>query len=456
MPTHYRTRLLLVVLVCGVVAARLWVLDYARSQNTLVPEVGRVVTLQGTVADDPDVRATSLHLTIAATSLDGRPAQGNLLVFVDRTFTTHYGDTVEVRGRLESPQAFITDTGHEFDYPGYLAVRGIEVMMPKAQVKNVATAAPSLQGTLFDVKHAFEEKLERQLPEPQASLLEGILLGERRGVPKDVTQEFAISSLIHVVVLSGYNISLVSEAVFRVLAFLPRTLSMLGGWATIVLFALMTGGGATTVRACIMASVALLARYYHRPVVAMRALAAAVALMVLWNPLVLLYDPSFILSVLATFGLITLSPMVEMGLARYPLLRRKQMLGVRSIAASTIAVQIYILPALLYFTGILSFVALPANVLALPVVPATMFFGFVSGLLGFLHPLAGLLPSIVTDLLLRWILWVAHVGASLPGAFVTVAQFPAWVAIVAYVPLTWWASAKYRQSVSQEPANSHF
>jgi competence protein ComEC len=338
---------------------------------------------------------------------------------------------VVLRGNVELPESFETDTGHLFDYPKYLEVRGISALMRYGVVEEKASGGFSLIGALFTVKRQFERALEKVFVEPQAALAEGILLGERRALPEELTNAFIISGLIHVVVLSGYNISIVAEWVMRAFAFLPKIFALSGGGVVIILFALMTGGSATAVRACIMALIAILGRYLERPNDALRALLGAVLLMVLWNPLSTLYDPSFILSVLATFGLITISPFFEKKFTKIP-----EKFGLRSIAASTMAVQIYVLPALLYFTGVLSFVSFSANILALPVVSLAMLMSFLSGVLALLHPLLALLPALAADLLLRWIIVVAEVATAIPYSSTIVAAFPAWVAALCYIPLT--------------------
>jgi competence protein ComEC len=286
-------------------------------------------------------------------------------------------------------------------------------------------------------------------PQPDSSLLEGIELGERRALPEDLTHAFITSGLVHVVVLSGYNVSIVAESMLRVTSFLPKTLNYGVGGILMILFALMSGGGATTVRACLMGLIAILARYLNRPTDALRALVVAAAAMIMWNPLVALYDPSFILSVLATFGLITLSGTIERKLFFIP-----TMFGLRSIAASTLSVQIFVLPALLFITGVLSFVALPANMLALPVVPFAMLLGFLAGMAGLFHPILAYPFAIMDDLLLRWMMLVAMTADALPFSSVVAPAFPVWVAVAEYIPLTAFAIFVYIKSlVTRERRN---
>ena len=424
----------------GLVRADLF-LQSERQQN-LTTFVGEKTEVVGVVVNDPERRDTSLHVHIGVLTIDGRAARGKLLAQLPREQEVSYGDTVSVAGRVEEPQAFETDTGRIFDYRSYLRARGISAVMRYAVLESKTEAPLSLPKVLFSIKHAFTNSLERIFAEPQGSLLQGLLLGERRGLPQELTNAFIASGLIHVVVLSGYNISIVADGVLRIFAFLPRTLGFSLGGATIFLFVLMIGSGATAVRALIMGLIAILARYFGRSALALRALAVAAGGMVLWNPTSLLFDPSFILSVLATFGLITLSPWVESKLPKF----FSRVPQIHSIAASTIAVQIYVLPALLYMTGVLSLFALPANVLALPAVPFAMGFGFSAGLLGLIHPLLALPAALVTDLLLRFVMFVATAAHALPFSATVVATFPLWVAIVAYIPLTALALSLYNRS----------
>lgn len=410
----------------------------------LTSYVGEVSALSGVVVSDPEEREYTTHARVAVDTIEGDKV--SLVVLAKLPPRTHllYGEKVVLKGTLEAPESFVTNTGHVFDYPAYLEVRGVALLLARARVVSVEPAPFSLQSFLFSLKHSFERALEKVFPEPSVSLLEGILLGEKRGMSEALSNAFIFSGLIHVVVLSGHNISVVAESVLRLFSFLPRVFGFSLSAVTIVLFALMTGGGAATVRACIMAVIAIIARYTHRSSVAMRALVVAGVGMVLWNPLSLTHDPSFMLSMLATFGLITLSPIVERSLPSF--VQRSKNLP--SIIASTVAVQLFVLPALLYMTGVLSPYALPANILALPVVPLVMFFGFVSGLLVFVHPWLAWLPALITQILLWWMLFVAEHISQLPFAQTSIPEFSLFVVILLYVPLTLGALYAYNKTDS--------
>jgi len=412
-------------------ALLLWRLDWLVHQPNSTQFVGSAHTIAGVVRDDPDTRDSGVHIFV-----------GDVLAVLPTGTPVAYGDRVVLQGSIEAPQVFVTNTGHLFDYPGYLKTRGVVAVMPHAQLVSDTPGGVSPQKFLFDIKHAFEHSLTHALPQPQAALLMGILLGERGGLSNYLLQMFVVVGLIHIVVLSGSNVSIVAEAIFRTLGFLPRTPRYVLGVVGIVLFAIMTGGGSATLRAVIMGGIAVVARYLRRPNDALRALMLAGAVMLLYNPYLVL-DNGFVLSMLATFGLITVSPTIERHLGWVPAWAS---FNLRSIVATTLGVEIFILPSLLYYSGVLSFVSVPANALIVPVVPVVMLFGFVTGVLGMIHPALAVLPGVVTDVLLRIVLVLAQLASNLPHAATVVAAFPLWLALLCYVPLTYMAAHVHKRS----------
>jgi competence protein ComEC len=419
--------------------------------QNLATYAGKEHEVVGRVVNDPERRETSLHVYLDVEKVGDEEVNGKLLAILARDTNVQFGDHITLKGKISLPERFETETGHIFDYPSYLRARGTSALVRYGSVVDVESGNWSLRGALFTIKHAFENSLERTLPEPDASLMAGMLLGERRGIPEDLNDALIVAGLIHIIVLSGYNISIVAEQVLRLFGLVARKrVALLLGAAAILLFVVMVGGGATAVRAGVMGVIAILARYLNRPAAALRALALAAVGMILWNPATLLYDPSFILSVLATFGLITLSPWTEKFFTFIPEFKK---FSLRSIAASTAAVQLYILPALLYYTGIFSMWALPANLLALPLVPLAMLSGFVTGAVGLISSAVALPFALLAHLLVGWLTLVADTAAVLPfSSFVTPA-FPAWVLVVVYVPLTAFAIYTYQTAFQSRPSS---
>ncbi len=438
-------------------AVRLELYVAAWEKHSLVPYVqnqstGTKVVVEGDVSADPDPRDTTLHANIHVLKLNGVGVDGTLIAFFPTDTELTYGQHVTAKGTLRVPDTFQTDGGNDFDYPHYLQAQGVSAMLTSAKLASSMPAPPSLQGMLFSLKHAFNDSLERAFVSPLAALMEGIILGERRGIPEDLNHAFIVASLVHIVVLSGHVFTLIADAVMRMLSFLPKKIRFPLAGVFIILFILMVGATTIALRAGVMASVGMVAQFFNRRTIALRALIIAVAAMALWNPPAVVWDTSFVLSILATFGLITLSPYVRKWLKFIP-----EHFELRDIATSTLSVQIFILPALLYYTGTLSYYALPANMLALPVLPWAMLCGFLAGVCGLIPGVAGLLlafiPAFFAQVFLRWIIFIAQTVEAIPYSSTLVHAFPLWAAVAMYMPIILVASWKVARSVPRSATN---
>ncbi|HEY4511149.1 MAG TPA: ComEC/Rec2 family competence protein [Candidatus Paceibacterota bacterium] len=389
---------------------------------------GRQILIEGDIVSDPERRGTTLRAVLEVSSLDGQECEGvRILGIFDAASRLSYGDRLSLRGILQTPEAFETDNGRVFEYEKYLRKDGIIAILRNPTLLEREEAPLSLRGSLFSLKNLFKKNLEQMFPEPQAGLLKGMLLGERDALPSDLTDSFIRAGLIHIVVLSGYNVSLVAETLMKVFSFLPRAGNLLVGSVSVILFVVMVGAPATAVRAGIMALLIVLARALRRPQALLRGLLLAGMGMVLWNPFILVFDPSFQLSFLATLGLILFGPLFEARLLFIP-----ERMALRGIAAATLATQVMVLPALLYMSGIFSVFSLPANILALVAVPASMLFGFMGAIFAPFFFLA-IIPSAVATAFLSYILFVADFTAALPGSSFVVRDMPLAVVFLLYI-----------------------
>jgi competence protein ComEC len=429
------------------------------SSPVRIPEldarVGMRSVMEGTIAEEPDTRADHVNLTLRELALKtGSTTQsihGSVLVFVPRFPEYAYGDRVEVSGILQLPKSIASDDGlRTFDYPSYLAKDNIGYQLFRPGVKLLSSGEGNvLVSLLFKVKHAFIARLADAVPEPENALLAGLLLGDKRSLGDTWTERFRATGLAHIVVLSGYNMTIVAEwlaTMFRFLGFFAR---IGAGALGIIFFALMVGGGATVIRAAAMALLVLLARATGRTATMARMLALAAGVMVLLNPRILLHDPSFQLSFLASLGLILVAPIIERRLVfleKYP--------KIKEIVVATIATQVLVLPLLLYQTGLFSFVALPANLLVLPFVPLAMLLGLLAGVVSaFLSPLA-LLAGFPVYAVLAYILSIVEFFAELSFASATIGAFPLWVLLLSYalIGIMIWRSRRL-QPHEESPAN---
>lgn len=399
---------------------------------TLTAQLDRKVTLEGYVSAEPDVRDTgvrvSMHVARLIFASSTIPVDAGVLIQVPPHADIAYGDMVRATGTLKLPEAFDTGLGRQFRYPEYLAKDGIGYQLAFAQIEKIdGNEGNFLKATAIRIKRAYLEGEAVVLPEPEAGLAGGITVGDKRSIGKKLTADFQRVSLIHMVVLSGYNITVVINAISYALASLPRFFQFGASGFVVLFFVLMSGGAASAVRAGAMALVAVVARVTGRSYLAGRILGVVASLMVLWNPYELAFDPSFQLSTLATLGLIAFTPIFVERLSWFT-----ERFGVREIAASTLATQLTVLPLLLYQNGQLSLVALPANLLALVPVPFAMLASFIAAVGGMLFGSYAVPLAYPAYILLAYIIGVAKFFAALPFAAVSVSAFSAWWMFGAY------------------------
>ena len=402
---------------------------------------GKKISAEGIIVVEPDMRETNTKLTIR---LD-KPLREKILVTTNLYPEFRYGDKVQMDLVLEKPKNIESEDGRIFDYEGYLRVRGIWYTSKFTKVALISSGHGSVIKTaLFKIKHSFTDALNRALPEPESSLMAGLLLGAKQSLGKELLLEFQRTGVSHVVVLSGYNIAIVATSIMSLLSFLPKSLSFGFGIISIVLFTILSGGGASAWRAAIMVLVALIAKKWNREYKAHRAFGFAIILMLAPNPLLLVFDPSFQLSALATIGIIFVSPIITPYFSKIT-----EKFGLREIISSTIATQLTVLPFLLYTNGLLSFVSLPVNVLILGTVPITMFFGFVTGMVGIISLWLSFIPAFFAYILLWYQLTIVHIGATASFGVVALPAFSPAILVLAYILIfVWLYFLKKRKSLS--------
>ena len=399
------------------------------------------------VSADPERKEAGQVMVLAVRNMfiasSSEPCANDLLIRVKTKLYPRfqYGDVVEFEGKLSAPFNFKSDTGRSFDYKGYLAKDDIYYEIKSGIVMNVTQSAEGLKrdksassvmnfisSSLFSLKRSFVSHLEKTLGEPHAALAAGLVVGEKSALGAQLLEDFRTVGLIHIVVLSGFNITVVADALRRALSRLPRIWGIVIGGVGMLLFGVLVGGGATVVRSCFMASIALVADVTRRSYNVLRALLFAALVMLIQNPTILLHDPSFQLSFLATLGLILLASPIEKRLSFIP-----DKFGMRGTVASTFATQIFVSPFILYMMGQLSIIGVVVNILVLPFIPLTMLAVFLTGALGFISIGVSQVFALGAHVLLAYELFMVQSFAKVPFASIHLPIFSGWFVVAFYV-----------------------
>lgn len=391
---------------------------YTSVKNELSIFVGAPHEFSGTVIGSVShgEQTTKFFVSLSEVKSEGenKNIKGTVSVTTSREIIVSHGDEIKIFGIITDPKSFVTERGDVFDYSAYLATQGAHYVTLYPKVRVVAKGGDSgVIGKLVSLKISFEEKTKSIFGEPEAGLLNGILFGTNDSLGEPLTTNLKNTSTIHIAVLSGYNIALVVIALLFMTSFLPKRISILFSIGGIILFVAMVGAEPPAVRSAIMAIIALSGIILGRPYDAGRALFAAIALMLFQNPEIYV-NPSFILSCLATFGIIYLTPIISLLFSfignRY---------NFRELLATTISAQFSVTPYLVYLVGTFSITALPTNILILPVVPFIMIFGFISVLASFVIPLLTFPLIVITHTLLSYLITIVSFFGELPFATIS-------------------------------------
>ena len=275
------------------------------------------------------------------------------------------GALVETGGRLRPPP-------DDDPYGEYLRRTGAagSLLADRVRVLRQPDA-----GSLQALRDGAGDALRLAMPEPEAGLAAGILIGLRERVDRALAADFATSGTSHVVAISGWNIAIVAGLVGAVLRGRSRRMLAIAVGGTIAAYTVAAGGSPSVVRAAVMAAVVLTARESGRAGRAPAALALAALLLLLAEP-AMIGDAGFRLSVTATAGLLAWATPLGRWLGRLGGGRMPPWLA-ESLGIS-LAAQAATLPDVLLTFGRLSLVAPVVNLLVVPLVPAAMAAGVVA------------------------------------------------------------------------------
>lgn len=305
---------------------------------------GKTIKVIGRISSEPLLQGISQRFYI-----------GRLQVVTELYPQYEYGQKVMVSGILQ--RRMINQWANQFS-----------LMYPSIKIVE-ADNVNAIRYWIIRLRQGIEKIFNRNLPEPEASLLSGIVLGVKRGLPRDFYEALKETGTMHIVVASGYNVTIIIGTIVAYLAgYLKRRTAILIGIAGVGVYAVMAGLEPAIVRAAIMGSLAYLGQLLGRQASGMRLLILAGLLMLIVEPL-LLFDLGFQLSVGATSGILLLGERLEKIFGRVPWFGKAM--------GETASAQIMVTPILLLAFGKVSAFSILINSLILWLVPIIMFLGVI-------------------------------------------------------------------------------
>lgn len=370
----------LAILLAGFIVGQVRGVSFANQVAKYDQFYGKKVTIVGQVVDDTgydDKRQTEFHL--GGVFINGQSLPGRVRVRGFGATEVTRGDTVRAEGKLNKTLG----TGRQ----GSLSYAEIEVL------ENDKSLVNKIRGKFFASVYS-------ALPEPQASLGLGFLVGVRSSLPKNFNDQMAIVGLTHIVAVSGYNLTIIVQAVKRLFEKRSAYQTVVFSGLLIIGFLLMTGWSPSIMRASIISGFSLLAWYYGRQFKPSVIIFLGAAITGMISPLYVWGDVGWYLSFLAFAGVLILAPLISK-----LIYKKREPHVLAMILIETFSAQLLTLPYIAMIFGKLSIISPLANIMVLPFIPYIMLLVFILGVVGMISPVLALWFALVPRAFLTLNVW---------------------------------------------------
>lgn len=268
--------------------------------------------------------------------------------------------------------------------------------------------------TFKSIRDSLSQVIKTVLPEPQASLLSAMVIGQANDIPFKFKKDLQVTSTIHLLVVSGQNLSILAGFLMNLVYVFGRRKTAVLTIVAVVLYSLLTGLGVPVIRAAIMASCSLFAQVLGREVKGWFILILSAGLMILYNPN-WLFSISFQLSFLATIGVVVISPILINHLYFIPKIIKEDL-------AVTISAYFLTLPVIVYNFHQLSIVGIITNILILWTSPLIMISGVITIIISLVSQTIGTLVGLIPTLLLTYFIYIVEFFANFTSPVILIGQ----------------------------------
>ncbi len=291
----------------------------------------------------------------------------------------------------------------------------------------VVSSGLETEAWVVSMRDFFAERIQRLLPETEASLGLSYLLGMKSGLPKELSENLRTVGLVHIVVASGAHLSILVEIAKKIFGKISRFAGLLFSMLFVVFFMAMVGWTPSILRAGIMAILAIVTWYYGRKIEPWRMILLVMATTLMMNPM-FITNLGWLLSFASFTGIMILGPKMT----RY-FYGEKKPGFIAETVITTIAATLMTLPIILYYFGQVSLISVVANLLILPTLSYAMGLTFLVGVFAGVPWIEIAISFLATKLLDFHILVVEFFGAQ-TQFLVKISQYQ-WQIFLIYIPI---------------------
>lgn len=352
--------------------------------------IGAEVKIKGDVIEDIDRKDDGLYSAKILTSeISGQPLSVKLYINFKTKKSPRRSDEVQLQGKLNEGFG---------SFAGTIYRAKIMKVFPKGDF-------------IRDVRDGFADGIKKIIPSPEVDLGLGYLLGQKNSLPTDLDKALRIVTLTHIVVASGYNLTILVGFSRRFFLKVSKKFSFYMASLLIFGFVFMVGLSPSMVRAGMVAFLSLVAWYFGRKTKPLFLLTFVAALTIIIAP-DSVFDLGWQLSFAAFFGIMILAPLIR----DYLFGKTDKLNSVISLLIETMSAQILTLPIILLNFGQVSLISILANMAVIPLVPIAMLFVFLTGISAFILPIAAKVFGLLSYVVLSFSVMIISFFSQLPGA----------------------------------------
>lgn len=364
------TILLLIFIIAGFIHIKFLKYDYEKIYISL-----ENVNIVGTIVSSKKEKQYINEYKIETEKINNIKLKKKFILLT-KNKEIEYGNKIKLEGTYIKPSKSRNYKG--FDYSNYLKTENIYGTIEQngkielIKEKNINY----LFINLYKVKNKIIKNINNKFPEETRGVFLGILLGDKSSIEEDVRQNFADSSLSHILAVSGTHISYVVICISVLFKKLKLNKNIRKVLTSLVLFMYLylVDFSASATRAVIMSNIVILQMLFYRKQDTITTIAFSSIIILINNPYSIL-NIGFLLSYGGTIGIILFVNKISTESKEDFFQRFKSYL--KDICIVTISAQTIIMPIIIYYFNTISFTFIISNIIASLIIGPIIMIGLV-------------------------------------------------------------------------------
>ena len=381
--------------------------DIAKNEIASLNETKQAV--EGIIKNNPEISQKNQQFILGIDRAEGKRYSGNLLVFADIHPSFSYGDKIELECKLNSPEPI-----EDFSYDKFLAMKNIYSICyyPKIEYISDGNGNKNLS-SIYRIKNNFRESINKNLGEPNSSIVNAMILGEKKFLSDNIQLKFSKTGISHVIAISGMHIGVFIVGLGLLFFFFgfSRNSSFYIIFLFLIFYNILIGFPASALRASFMGILILYAFKIGRLNKIYNAIIFAAFMMILINPMLIRYDLGFIFSFSALLGIVYFFPILD---KHFKGINNRFLKYSISIINVSIAAQIFILPLIIKNFGILSVISPLVNLFVIWSLPFILIGAVAAFTLSFIFPVLSFYLFLPVKFLVNYVLFIVDFFLKIP------------------------------------------